>query len=187
MKYLIKIASTRSSLNKYSEKYKFWSQKIRLEVRAEEGVGRDEAVGQQPHYHRLQAHHREQQPDLPLPVTLHSVDLEEGEWGREWEDHQSYLRLHSEVEGPEEEEGEGEGGVGQGGVVAAGREEHSHYQREDHPHIFVHTERHGVKHLKVGVDAHDPGDEIDHDELQYEHGGGPGGGCAQDLRREAVL
>ena len=47
---------------------------------AEEGVGGDEAVGEPPHHQRLQGDHREQQPDLPLPVILNSVHLESGQF-----------------------------------------------------------------------------------------------------------
>ena len=42
---------------------------------AEEGVGGDETVGEPPHDQGLQEHHRGQQPDLSLPVVLHSVNL----------------------------------------------------------------------------------------------------------------
>ena len=49
--------------------------RIHLHGRAEEGVGGDEAVGEPPHDQRLQEHHREQQPDLSLPVVLNSVHL----------------------------------------------------------------------------------------------------------------
>ena len=47
----------------------------RLHGGAEEGVGGDEAVGEPPHDHWLQEHHREQQPNLSLPVILYSVNL----------------------------------------------------------------------------------------------------------------
>ena len=49
--------------------------RLHVRGRAEEGVGGDEAVGEPPHDQRLQEHHREQQPDLSLPVVLNSVDL----------------------------------------------------------------------------------------------------------------
>ena len=48
---------------------------LHVHGRTEEGVGGDEAVGEPPHDQRLQEHHREQQPDLSLPVILHSVNL----------------------------------------------------------------------------------------------------------------
>ena len=47
----------------------------RLEGGGEDGVGGDEAVGEPPHDQRLQEHHREQQPDLSLPVVLDSMNL----------------------------------------------------------------------------------------------------------------
>ena len=50
--------------------------RLHVHGRAEEGVGGDEAVGEPPHDQGLQEHHREQQPDLSLPVVLNSVDLE---------------------------------------------------------------------------------------------------------------
>ena len=50
--------------------------RLHVHGRAEEGVGGDEAVGEPPHYHWLKTHHREQQPDLSLPVVLNSVDLD---------------------------------------------------------------------------------------------------------------
>ena len=49
--------------------------RIHVHGRAEEGGGGDETVGEPPHDQGLQEHHREQQPDLSLPVVLHSVDL----------------------------------------------------------------------------------------------------------------
>ena len=76
------------------------------------------------------------------------------------------------MEGSEEEESQGQGDVDEGKVVSTGGEEHPHDQTEDHPNIFVHTECHRVEHLQVGVDAHNSGGEIDHDQLKYEHGQG---------------
>ena len=50
---------------------------LHVHGRTEEGVGGDEAVGEPPHDQRLQEHHREQQPDLSLPVILNAVNLHE--------------------------------------------------------------------------------------------------------------
>ena len=50
----------------------------RLEGGGEDGLGGDEAVGEPEHDDGLPRHHREQQPDLPLAVTLHPVHLPHG-------------------------------------------------------------------------------------------------------------
>ena len=91
------------------------------------------------------------------------------------------------MESPEEEQSQRQGDVGQSRVVTARREEHPDHEGEDHTHIFVHTERHRVKHLEVGVDAHNPRGEVDHDQLQYDHGQRWARRGAEHLRREAVL
>ena len=54
--------------------------RLHVHGRAEEGVGGDEAVGEPPHHQRLQGDHREQQPDLPLPMILNTVHLERGQF-----------------------------------------------------------------------------------------------------------
>ena len=91
------------------------------------------------------------------------------------------------MESSEEEQSQGHGDVEEGKVVSTGGEEHPGDETEDHPDIFVHTECHRVKHLQVGVDAHNSGGEVDHHQLQDEHGQGRARGCSQDLGREPVL
>ena len=78
----------------------------------------------------------------------------------------------------EEEESEGKSSVSNSCVVATGGEEESHDETEDHPDVLVHTEGHDVALRQGGVNVHDGGGEVDHNELQHQHcpGRAAGGG-----------
>ena len=84
------------------------------------GVAGVQAVGELPHHNGLPSSQDEQEPQIPVAMVLHSMNL--------W--------LHSEVKCTEEEEGECRGGVGQVRVVPAGGHQQPRQQAANHAYIL---------------------------------------------------
>ena len=128
-------------------------------------VAGDQAVDEPLHDDGLPPGQDEQEPQLPLSMILHSMNLEK-KLKKTKIIALANLWLHPEVKCPEEEEGEGSRGVGQGGVVPAGGHQQPRQQAADHAYVLIHGECQEVPLGQGGGDGHDGGAQVDDQDLQ---------------------